>query len=384
MEEAKKVQAMEDIKDDMTLWDKEDDRYLRTLISIHGNHDWKKISSGMNFTFPAKHRTSQECEERWYNHLDPAISKQPWTDQEELEMLIAHQKCQNKWSDVAMALNGRSNNTIKNRFYSIFRKVKNKIKRKEYTYSSKLELLEIFYMISLMEHYLMHPQPLNNDQKGKRGKDFIYSLLKNLRAEDVSRYKNEIQKMGGKETTLEELWLEQANESSPQKNDGQRLTPIDDKTAEIFKFISEPPIPGKARCVLPQPRVCDHPGALTPDEKDFIHVQAFQNKEPCSAGIGFCQPMAMSPPIFRAPFSAGRPRFAATAPQYEAFSDFTDIAVNIGTQAQYARSNIMPSGNSAFPSSEMNRIQFFQTPAQTQNQLQTSFVPIQFFRPRPY
>lgn len=120
-------------------------------------------------------------------------------------MFIAHQKYQNRWSDVAQALGGRSNNLIKNRFYSIFRKIKNKIKRGDFTYESKLELMEVFYMINLMEKYFARPQPLK-ERGNKRGKDFIYSLLNGLQLEEIINYKLELLKFNIKERTLEELW----------------------------------------------------------------------------------------------------------------------------------------------------------------------------------
>ncbi len=321
MEDKKEANLSEEFKEDDASWDKEDDRYLKTLVSIHGINDWGTIASNMNFTFPArKKRTAEECRQRWCEHVDPAISKQPWSDKEELEMLIAHQKYQNKWSDVAGALTGRSNNTIKNRFYSIFRKVKNKVKRREFTYNSKLELFEIFHMLNIMEQYLSRPMPAT-EQKGKRGKDFIYSLLKSLRHEDVIKYKTDLQKQGAREVVPEELWLEMENlgKNKPTEN----VIPEERSPIEFLECITSPT--AARHCVLPPPRSQTHE-VLTADEKIFIQSQAFQAvTEPCSAGPYFCQPMQMSPlpMVFNtAPFSAGRP---LVAPRFEAFSDYTDV-----------------------------------------------------------
>ena len=69
-------------------------------------------------------------------------SKEPWSDKEELLMLLSHKKYKNKWNDVAQALNGRSNNSIKNRFYSIFRKIKNKIKKSDCSYGTRFARAE--------------------------------------------------------------------------------------------------------------------------------------------------------------------------------------------------------------------------------------------------
>ena len=303
-------------------------------------------------------------------------------------MLIAHQRHQNKWSDVAQDLKGRSNNTIKNRFYSIFRKVKNKIKRRDLTYGSKLELLEMFYMISLMERYFTHPQPIT-EQKGKRGKDFIYSLLRSLRLEDVINYKTDLQKMGGKETSLEELWLELANQGTQitvpkpvvSGTDAAGDMPID------LISISEVPVGERAHYILPPPHTVSHPEGLTPDEKDFIHYQVFQNREPCSAGayLHQPQPMMMSPPVYRTvPFSAGKSRFAPATTRFEGFSDYTDIA---STQHQFQPHPSQPvqpkTGGLMFGGSAHER----QPPPHQDVQQDTSmpqlFFPIPMFKQPP-
>jgi len=362
---------MEDIKDDNAPWDKEDDKHLRTLVSVHGLHNWPNIATHMNSTFPGKNRTGPECKERWYAHLDPTVSKQPWTDQEELEMLIAHQKHQNKWSDVAAALKGRSNNTIKNRFYSIFRKVKNKIKRRDLTYGSKLELLEIFYMISLMEHYFKNPQPVS-EQKGKRGKDFIYSLLRTLRAEDVVKYKGDLQRLGIRESSMEELWLEMANNPGAGSKIASDKNDNIDKPIDLFPYIADPPAFDRSCYELPMPHTVKQPEPLTPDEKDFIQFQAFKNKEPYSAGY-LCTPMAISPPSYRqVPLSAGIIRPNSMAPRYEAFSDFTDMAMPSQPRPQFMQNGQI----------------FVNSPGTGMSQVQTGCMPqirfpVQYFRPSP-
>ena len=131
---------MEEEKDNPKLWTANADNYLRTLVSLHGTSNWDTILSNLRLAFPSLEKTAQECKQRWHDILEVSDSKEPWTEKEELEMLKAHKKYQNKWSEMAQALNGRSNNSIKNRFYSIFRKVKNKILRKDYTLDTKIEI----------------------------------------------------------------------------------------------------------------------------------------------------------------------------------------------------------------------------------------------------
>ena len=59
---------------------------------------------------------------RWHNHLDPFIKKAPINKDEEKTIFDLHKKYGNRWADIAKELPGRSDNCIKNYFYSTHRK----------------------------------------------------------------------------------------------------------------------------------------------------------------------------------------------------------------------------------------------------------------------
>ncbi|CAH8326488.1 unnamed protein product [Eruca vesicaria subsp. sativa] len=97
-------------------WSKEEDDTIIALVEKYGPTKWSTICQHL----PG--RIGKQCRERWHNHLNPAINKSPWSQEEELTLIRAHQIYGNKWADLMKFLPGRSDNSIKNHWNSAVKK----------------------------------------------------------------------------------------------------------------------------------------------------------------------------------------------------------------------------------------------------------------------
>eukprot|EP01022_Parablepharisma_sp_SALTPOND_P008452 TRINITY_DN136044_c1_g1_i1.p1 TRINITY_DN136044_c1_g1~~TRINITY_DN136044_c1_g1_i1.p1 ORF type:complete len:380 (-),score=22.89 TRINITY_DN136044_c1_g1_i1:272-1411(-) len=103
-------------------WGEREDGLLKEIMRINHDLSWTAIAEKFNAKTSASKRTGKQCRERWRNHLDPKINKDPWNDSEDIILLKAHLKDKNKWREIAKRLKGRSENAVKNRFNILYKK----------------------------------------------------------------------------------------------------------------------------------------------------------------------------------------------------------------------------------------------------------------------
>ena len=78
-------------------WSKEEDEVVRQWVQKYGPTQWTELSSQL------LGRLGKQCRERWFNHLDPNISKAKWTLDEDIELVRNYLLCEaddKKWTKI--------------------------------------------------------------------------------------------------------------------------------------------------------------------------------------------------------------------------------------------------------------------------------------------
>lgn len=94
-----------------TFWQPEEDALALELIAKIG-FKWTKIGRIIGG------RTGKQVRDRYNHSLNPNISKDKWTKEEDAQIISLYQQLGNKWCQIAQKLKGRTENQVKNRFYS--------------------------------------------------------------------------------------------------------------------------------------------------------------------------------------------------------------------------------------------------------------------------
>ena len=104
------------------LWTEDEDRQLTAEVARLGTDDqaWEKIASSENILLQGK--SAKQCRDRWFNHLDPQLLHSDWQSEDNRRLLSSHEKSGSRWKIIARQFPRRTDNSVKNQFFSLVRK----------------------------------------------------------------------------------------------------------------------------------------------------------------------------------------------------------------------------------------------------------------------
>ena len=119
-------------------WSLHEDKLLKEWIEKNGPKYWEQCGQFIHG------RSGKQCREHWINCLNPELIKGDWTTEEDFLIMHFYEKYNGSWKKIIYLFNGRSENSIKNRFFSQLRKLAtNGMNIEERKKCSKIKLEEL-------------------------------------------------------------------------------------------------------------------------------------------------------------------------------------------------------------------------------------------------
>ena len=143
-------------------WSSKEDELLKNWIKTVGPKKWTQCA----LSIPG--RSGKQCREHWNNSLNSNIIKGNWTVEEDYLLMQFYEKLGKSWKKIIPIFKSRTENSIKNRFFSQLRKIASKyIKtgKKEYSTKFGLDILSKYYKEGLEESKKLFLKKSNIDEK---------------------------------------------------------------------------------------------------------------------------------------------------------------------------------------------------------------------------
>lgn len=86
-----------------------EDEKLKSLVAKYGDNDWSTIAKNM------ENRNVRQCRERWRNYMNPNLSKELWSEDEDKKLMERYNDIGPHWNMIKQSFPDRSINAVRNR-----------------------------------------------------------------------------------------------------------------------------------------------------------------------------------------------------------------------------------------------------------------------------
>ena len=147
-------------------WTPQEDQKLHDWVKKHGATKWTLCAEGI----PG--RSGKQCREHWNNSLNPDVKKGSWSSEEDYLIMVFYKKYGGSWKKIIPIFNKRTENSIKNRFFSQLRKIASSfIQSKEKKFSAKIKLKTLLDYLDMAtekaKEKLLKDKPMNDSELEK-------------------------------------------------------------------------------------------------------------------------------------------------------------------------------------------------------------------------
>ena len=120
----------------------EEDEKLLHWVKTRGATKWTLCSETIHG------RNGKQCREHWNNSKNPEVKKGSWTIEEDFLIMTFYNKYKGSWKKILLLFPKRTENSIKNRFFSQLRKITSiHIQSKDKKFSSKIKLETLLHYL---------------------------------------------------------------------------------------------------------------------------------------------------------------------------------------------------------------------------------------------
>lgn len=134
-----------------TKFSEEEDAIIIDFVRKYGAHDWQRITPYL----PG--RKPRQARERWINYLNPEVSHEEWTQEEDDLLIEQVSKVGQKWSHISQLFKNRTDVSLKNRYCLLQRRKSTKMKKEFLAKCSKKQLNNLKTQINMMTN--CNPKP---------------------------------------------------------------------------------------------------------------------------------------------------------------------------------------------------------------------------------